>query len=288
MRFFFECLGFFSLLFDFRVGDMLEFVRTTVLLGLRGRAVVGIFLLGFCLIAFSYLAADFSPRQPQAVALDVGLSFLRFNLVLLAIFWIQDLVGKEFERKTVLASFAYPVGRHAYIVGRYCGVLLLLALTTVILGVFLGWVAHNSAHGYTQSQPISLGWPFVLTLLGIYLDVAVVAAFTLGVASLSTVPLLPLATGGMFAIAARSLGPVLDYLHQGAEGDTQIAQRFGPVLDVAQWLLPDLSRLDWRVWPMYQLSISTPVLLWAVAMAAAYIVLMLTLAVAACRRRELV
>lgn len=267
---------------------MLEFIRTAVLIGLRGRAVLGIFLLGICLLAFSYVAADFSPRQPQAVALDVGLSFLRFNLVLLAVVWIQDLVGKEFERKTVLMSFAYPVGRQVYIVGRYFGVLLLLALATVILGMFLGWVVRVSAHNYVQSQPVTLGLPFMLTLVGLYVDVAVVAAFALCIASLSTVTMLPLAMGGMFAIAARSLGPVLDYLRHGAEGDAQMAQRFGPVLDVVQWLVPDLSRLDWRVWPMYQLSIPVSTMLWSLAMAAAYIGLMLSFAVFACRRRELV
>ena len=267
---------------------MLEFVRSTVLLGLRGKAVLGIFLLGICLLAFSYVAADFSPRQPRTVAMDVGLSFLRFNLVLLAIVWIQDLVGKEFERKTVLVSFAYPVGRHAYVSGRYAGVLLLLALATLMLGLFLGLVVLMSDHGYLQSQPVSLGAPFALTLLGIYLDVAVVAAFTLCIASLSTVTLLPLATGGMFAIAAKSLGPVMDYLRQGADGDTQMAQRFGPALDAIQWVIPDLSRLDWRVWPMYQLPISEQTILWSVLMAGGYIGLMLVLAVQACRRRELV
>lgn len=268
--------------------DVQQFIRTTILLGLRARAIFGIFLLGLCLLAFSYLAADFSPRQPQTVALDVGLSFLRFNLVLLAIFWVQDLVGKEFERKTVLSFFAYPVGRHAYLVGRYCGILVLLAITTVILGAFLAWVVANSSHGYEQTQPVTLGLPYAVTLLGIYLDVAVVTAFTLWVASLSTVSLLPLATGGLFAIAARSLGPVLAYLRQGGGGDVQLTQRFGPMLETIQWLLPDLSRLDWRTWPMYQLAIPTSLLLWAALMAVAYIALMLVLAILACRRRELV
>jgi ABC-type transport system involved in multi-copper enzyme maturation permease subunit len=266
---------------------MLEFIRSAILIGLRGRAIQGILLLGFCLLAFSYVAADFSPRQPQAVALDVGLSFLRFNLVLLAIFWVQELVGKEFERKTVLLSFAYPVARSTYLFGRYVGVLALLALASLILGLFLWWVALVSDHGYAQGQPVNLGWPFAVAVLGIWIDIAVVTAFTLCIAALSTVTMLPLALGGLFAIAARSLGPVMDYLRQGADGDKQMVERFGPVLDTAQWVLPDLSRLDWRAWPMYQLQIPLDTLLWSVAMAAAYAGLMLALAVLASRRREL-
>jgi Cu-processing system permease protein len=266
---------------------MFEFLKSAVLLGLRGRAVLSIVVLGFSLLGASYVAADFSPRQPQAVALDVGLSFLRFSLVLLAISWIQDLVGKEFERKTVLFSFAYPTGRHAYIVGRYMGVLVLLAVATVVMGGFLAWVVSMSAHDYVQTQPVVLGTTFVVTLAGVYLDVAVVAAFALCIASLSTVTLLPLALGGMFAIAGRSLGPVMDYLRQGAEGDTELVTNFSPILDLIQWLIPDLSRLDWRVWPMYQMPIADEAIAWSVVMALAYIGLMLALAVAAAGRREL-
>ena len=266
---------------------MFEFLKSAVLLGLRGRAVLSIVVLGFSLLGASYVAADFSPRQPQAVALDVGLSFLRFSLVLLAISWIQDLVGKEFERKTVLFSFAYPTGRHAYIVGRYLGVLVLLAIATLVMGTFLAWVVSVSAHDYVQTQPIVLGTTFVVTLAGLYVDVAVVAAFALCIASLSTVTLLPLALGGIFANVGRSLGPVMEYLRQGAEGDAQLVANFSPALNVIQWLVPDLSRLDWRVWPMYQMPIPNEVMGWSVAMGLAYIGLMLALAVAAAGRREL-
>jgi hypothetical protein len=67
-----------------------------------------------------------------------------------------------------------------------------------------------------------------------------------------------------------------------------MAQHFGPVVNAIQWLVPDLSRLDWRVWPMYQLAPAESTMLWSIIMALAYIGLMLALAVASCRRRELI
>lgn len=266
---------------------MKAFILSAILGGLRGRSVQAVFLLGVCLLAFSYVAADFSPRQPQAVALDVGLSFLRFALVLLAIFWVQELVGREFERRTVLVAFAYPVQRATYVVGRYVGILLLQAMALLILGLFLWFVVMSSAHGYEQAQPVALGGPFLAALLGVYLDVAVVAAFTVCIATLSTVALLPLALGGLFAIATRAMGPVIDYLRQGADGDLQVAQRFGPLLDQIQMLIPDLSRLDWRAWPLYQLEPGTDAVFWSALMASAYIGIMLAAAVMLCRRRQL-
>lgn len=267
---------------------MRAFAISAILGGLRGRSIHAVFLLGICLLAFSYVAADFSPRQPQAVALDVGLSFLRFSLVLLAIFWVQELVGKEFERKTVLVAFSYPVQRSTYVIGRYLGVLVLLALAVVILGLFLWLVVMFSSRGYEQVQPVDLGMPFLIAVLGVYVDVAVVAAFTLCISTLSTVTLLPLALGGLFAIATRALGPVVDYLRQGADGDVGLSQRFGPLLDQIQMVIPDLSRLDWRAWPLYQLQPESSAMLWPLVMAVAYIGLMLLAAVVSCRRRELI
>ena len=65
-------------------------------------------VLGFLLVGVAYLSAGFSPRHPRTVALDIGLSGIRVTLVLLSLFWVQELLAKEVERKTVLHSLAYP------------------------------------------------------------------------------------------------------------------------------------------------------------------------------------
>lgn len=264
-----------------------EHIHSTILAGLRGRSVHAVFALGIFLLAFSYLAADLSPRQPQAVALDVGLSFMRFNLALLAIFWVQELVGKEFERRTVLVAFAYPTGRASYIVGRYLGISWLLAVASLILGGFLAAVTYFSAHGYEQIQPVQLGFPFGFAVFGIFVDSLVVAAFTLAVATLSTVSLLPLALGGLFAIATRSFGPVFQYLRKGADGDSSTVERFNPLLEMIQWVLPDLSRLDWRYWPLYQLPPSPEAIFWPLVLAFSYLTALVWLSVRIASHREI-
>ena len=76
------------------------------------------------------------------------------------------------------------------------------------------------------------------------------------------------------------------YVAAGADGQAELAARFGPVLDPVRWLLPDLSRLDWRSWPMYGLAPEGMTVALAVSAAAAYAALMLWLAVRAFGRRE--
>jgi len=140
--------------------------------------------------------------------------------------------------------------------------------------------------GYEQVTRLGLGVPYWSTLFGLWVDAAVVAAFALWIATLSTVPMLPIALGAAFAIAGKSLGAVIDYLSRGADGDEQLMTRFSPLIDTIRWLLPDLSRLDWRVWPMYDLPLGGPAIGYGLLMAAGYATVLVALAVLTFSRRE--
>ena len=245
-----------------------------------------ILILGVLLVGVAYLSASFSPRQPKTVALDVGLSGMRFSLVLFALFWVQELVGREVERRTVMYALSYPVSRGSYIIGRYLGILGLLALAALLLGMLLWLATLLVAGGYQQGFRLGLGLPFWTTVFGIWVDAALVAAFALWIASLSTVPMLPVALGIAFAVSGKSLGAVIDYLARGADGDPGFVSRFSTLIETVQWVLPDLSRLDWRVWPMYELFPGFPAIGLGLLMAAGYLVLLLALAVSIFSRRE--
>jgi len=251
--------------------------------GLRSRSIQGVLVLGVLLVGVAFLSASFSPRAPKTVALDVGLSGIRFSLVLFALFWIQELVGREIEKRTVLFALTYPVSRGQYLLGRYLGVVGLLALAAVLLGLLLWIVVLNVGGKYEQGFAVALGEAYWLTVSGLWLDAVVVAAFALLLASLSTVPMLPLALGLAFAVAGKSLGAVMEYL---AHGDDPSVAHLKPVIEAIAWILPDLSRLDWRPWPMYGLAPDASAVAAGLLMAAAYVGLLLTLAVLKFNRRE--
>lgn len=254
--------------------------------GFRSRSVHVILVLGVLLVGVAFLSASFSPRQPITVALDVGLSGMRFSLVLFALFWVQELVGREIERRTVMYALSYPVSRGAYIIGRYLGILGLLALAALLLGMLLWLTTLYIGGDYEQGFRFGLGWPFWVSVFGVWVDAALVAAFALWIASLSTVPMLPVALGIAFAVAGKSLGAVIDYLARGADNDPEFVSRFNPLIETVQWVLPDLSRLDWRVWPMYELFPGWPAIGLGLLMATGYALVMLALAVMTFSRRE--
>lgn len=271
----------------FMVGlQVLEFVVSGFRAGVRGRSFQAVFLLGLVLIGVAYLSGSFSPRQPQTVALDIGLSGLRFSLVLLNLFWIQELVAREVDRKTILFSLAYPVSRASFLLGRLLAVVGLSTLAAIILALLLLATVLATGGDYSQETPVRLGMPYVATICGLILDATVVASFALCVSTVSTVAILPLVLGAAFAVGGKALGATTGYLAAGADGDANMVARFGRILDLAQWLLPDLSRLDWRDWPLYGLFSGFDATFWSVLMAVAYIAMLSSLAVWFFSRRE--
>lgn len=265
---------------------MFEFFVSGFRAGLRGRSFQAVFLLGLVLIGGAYLSGHFSPRQPRTVALDIGLSGLRFSLILLNLFWVQELVAREIDRKTILFSLAFPVPRSSFLLGRQLAIFGLTVLAAIILALLLLLAVVTSGGSYSQEYPVQLGGAYVATIFGLILDATVVTSFALCICAFSTVAVLPLVLGVAFAIGGKALGATIDYLAAGGDGDAALVDQFGGILGVAQWLLPDLSRLDWRDWSLYSLFPGSEVLCWSVVMALAYVMMFSCLAVLLFFRRE--
>lgn len=266
---------------------MWELTRSAWLSGIRAHSVRWLVVMAAGVLLMAWLAANFSARQPATVALDVGLSGIRVVLMLMALFWVQELLGKDIERKSLYFVLAYPISREIYVLSRFAAVAALLAMGVVILGGALGGVLHILPVTYQQSTPINLGWAYVAVLFGVWLDLLVIVSFALWLCSLSTTPFLPLIMGCFFALAARSLGVTLDFLLHSQNADPDQVQWLLPLIQAGKWLLPDLSRLDWRDLALYNLAPNGALMGWAVLMALAYIAVLLALAGRKLARREL-
>lgn len=255
---------------------MFELIRLGLRVGWRGVGLRVLLPLALLVLVVSVLGSGFSGRQPSSVALDVGLSGLRLVLLVVVLLWVQDLFAKDIERKTVYFMLAYPVTRTYYLLSRFLAVALLALVALALIGGLL-WLSMQVSNGYMQTRPVALGHKYLLVLLGIWLDALVVTAFALCIASLSTTPFLPLILGLCFGMAARGLGPTLDFLMHGERASSFQVALFGPVLEYAFLWLPDLSRLDWRPIALYDLSVVWDAFGLAALSALGYIGLLLAL-----------
>lgn len=254
--------------------------------GWRSHGARLILVLGFVLVVTAYLAGAFSLRQPMIITLDVGLSGMRILSVLLGLFWVQEMMAKDIERRTILFALAYPISRASFLLGRFLGVAALVLVALIGFGLLLLLVVHMSSWGYEQSSRPDLGLAYWLVLSGIFLDVLLVIAFAVWLSTLSETPFLPLLIGLAFAIGGHALGPVLDYLRFSPLADQNLSQAYLPWLDLIRWFLPDLSRLDWRAASLYGQVLPVTTIFHCVAMVIGYACLVLTLAFLHFSRRE--
>lgn len=253
---------------------------------LRSHAVVGVGIMGAVILLAGWLFAAFSLRQPLVVGVDVAFSGMRALGAFLVLLWMQEAFVRDVERKTVLAILAYPVGRGTYVLGRFVGILLLVAATLIVWSVGLWLLGTYGSWGYQASSAPQTGVAIMLAMTGLWGDLAVIAAFMLFVVSVSTTRLLPLFMGICFAFASRGIGPVIDYLRYASDADSSLKANLLPILENIRWLLPDLAQLDWRAAMLYGHWPDAATVATALVGAAGYAIMLVVLAIAVYDRRE--
>lgn len=264
---------------------MFELTRLGVRMGLRGLGFRILLLATLALLGMAFLAGNFSGRQQLTVTLDVAFSGMRIVLLLMVLVWMQDLLARDIERKSVYFMLAYPVARWQFLLSRFFAVAALGGMSLLFIGGVFWVLLYVFGSGYAQMRPPALGWSYWLVLLGMWLDLLVVAAFALLLATLSTTPFLPFLLGLAFALAARGMGPTIDYL-RGERSDPLHEQLFSPLLEHAYVWLPDLSRLDWRVLSLYDLPPEPLAMALAALNALTYIAALTALAIVIFQRRN--
>jgi Cu-processing system permease protein len=258
---------------------MKAFIWSTVLSGVRSHSFQLLAVISLFIVGLAWLSANFSVRQPATLTLDIGLSGIRGLLVIMALFWVQDLIARDIERKTVMFALSYPVPRSHYLLGRFVGIAVLCALALAMMSSMLWLAVTFSPVDYQQLTPVHTGLAYFSTCFYLFVSVLVVVAFATVVAVLSTTPLLPLLLGIGFAILASSIGVTLDFVQMNEWAEGGQSQQLESTLQWASYMVPDLGRLDIRAWTLYGSAPSTSHLVLSLLMAGGYISVMLGIGV---------
>lgn len=225
------------------------------------------------------LAAQFSGRQPATVALDSGLSVIRLMLPVCAVFLLQELLFREFDRRLFLTSLAYPNTRSQFLLGRVLAVLFILLVLLIVFAGALAGLSSVAAGNYRQSLPPSLGWPYVITIAFLAIDVVVATALgTLLSVIATSAGLVLIGTLGLLLVA-RSYAPIIELLSVN-DGLVNHADVYESSLGGLAYFLPDLSALDVRMIALYNNMAFLPAD-WAIRMVAALIYAIALFALAA-------
>jgi len=161
----------------------------------RDRVLYNLVLFVLVLTAGAIFIGDLSAAQEAKIIVDMGLSAMLMFGVFIAIFVGVGLVYKEIERRTVYAIFAKPVGRGEFLVGKYLGLCLTLAVNVLVMGVGV-----SLALLYVGGFGTPLAWSIWPAISLIYVELMIVVAVALLFSSFSSPALSALCTFFVFVI----------------------------------------------------------------------------------------
>lgn len=169
--------------------------RNTFREAVRDRVLYNLVLFVLLLTATSIFIGELSAANEEKIIVDLGLSASLVLGAFIAIFVGTGLVYKEIERRTVYAIFAKPVGRGEFLIGKYLGLCLTLAVNVAVMcgGLILALV-------YVRGGWSSLIAGIVPTMILIYLELAIVVAVALLFSTFSSPALSALLTFALFIV----------------------------------------------------------------------------------------
>lgn len=201
----------------------------------RQRVFFNIAVFGAGMVALAFVVSFLSYGYQYRVVRSIGLSGVALALNLLALLMSVTLVHQEIDRKTLFVVLTRPVTRSQYVLGRFLG--LLAALAVVLAGFSVVFViAMQMTNGTLAGQD-------ALALLMTLPEAAILAAFGLVLSCFST-PNLSAGIGLGFWVAASTTDDLVRLTAKADAGTQGVAQ-------VVYYILPALSRFDFREAAVY-------------------------------------
>jgi ABC-type transport system involved in multi-copper enzyme maturation permease subunit len=203
---------------------------------------------------------------------DIGLAAMQFSSMLIAVMMSMLLISREVDSRTVFNILAKPVRRWQFILGKYFGLIAIVAANLVLITAVLLVVVLIYAH---QFDPMLI-FAAAMTMLEMF----ILAAFATFFAVL-TKPIL----GSLLTLAVFVIGHMSADLWLLTRQLTGFTTRV--VVAVVYYVVPNLERFNFRTEVVHDLPIPAVAVIWACLYAVAFVVLVLFLANLRFRKRDL-
>jgi ABC-type transport system involved in multi-copper enzyme maturation permease subunit len=250
----------------------------------RDRVPYNLVLFAVLLIASSYLLAQLTAGQDVKIIKDLGLAATSVFGLFIAVFIGIGLVSKEVERRSIYSLLAKPISRPQFIVGKYAGLVLTLAVNvgvmTVALYAVLGYMT------WIETAEFKAAWdapgidPALLkAVLLIFIELMMVTAIALFFSTFSSPILSAALTFGLYV--AGNFNADLRNFEQVV--DSRTAAWFARGL---YHVLPDLSAFDVKTQVVHGLPVSAGYIATMIGYGAVYIAALLLAATAIFSKRD--
>ena len=161
----------------------------------RDRVLYNLVFFALLMMAAAVLVGQISIDIEQTVIISLGLSAISLIGLLIAIFLGVALVSKEMDKRTLYALLAKPVRRWEFLLGKFGGLVLTLAVNTVAMALGLLLVMLYVKHSLQRSDAVVL-----VAVYFILLKLALIVALALLFSCFTTPLLAILVTVGLYVV----------------------------------------------------------------------------------------
>lgn len=250
----------------------------------RDRVPYSIVVFAVLMIAASYLISQLTAGQDLKIIKDLGLAALLLFGLLIAVFIGVGLVTKEVDKRSVYGVLTKPLSRSQFLLGKYAGLVMTLAVNLAVMTIALYAVlfysdfATHGALGVGAAAPVVDPRMLVAVVL-IFAELMLVTALALFFSTFSsplwaTVLTLALWVAGHFNSDLRNFGAIVES---------------PPIVWLARvvyYVIPNLAPFDVKSEVVHGIQVAWRHVAYTLAYAALYIGVLLTASMTIFGRRD--
>jgi len=238
----------------------------------RDKVLYNLVLFALLLIAGSYILGQISIYQEVKIIKDLGLAAIAVFGTVIAVFIGIGLVSKEIDKRSLYSLLAKPVTRPQFLLGKYFGLLLTLAVNVAIMSLGLYLVLFYMTRSFEPQ--------LLKAIYLIYWQLALVTALALLFSTFTSSVLSGVFTGFLYVVG-----------HFSADlknFEAVVKSEFLPqVTHALYYALPNLRNFDVKSRLVAGDPVPWAFLGYSTAYGALYIAVILALAVVVFQRRNL-
>jgi ABC-type transport system involved in multi-copper enzyme maturation permease subunit len=250
----------------------------------RDKVLYNLVLFAILLIGASYLIGQLTAGQDVKIIKDLGLSATSMFGLFIAVFIGIGLVSKEVERRSIYALLAKPIHRYQLVLGKYCGLVLTLAVNLSVMALalyaVLAYISWGVAPDVIRMWDAPALDPGLVKAVGlIFVELMLITAIAVFFSTFSTPILSAALTFGLFVVGHFSS----DLRNFKDAVDSPAAARLARGL---YWVLPNLSQFDVKDKVVHGIHVPIGYLGVTIGYGALYIAMLLVVSMLIFSRRD--
>ena len=250
----------------------------------RDKVLYNLVFFAVMLMAASYLLGQLTAGQDIKIIKDLGLAATAIFGLFIAVFIGIGLVSKEVERKSIYGLLSKPIRRHEFIIGKYLGLVLTLAVNIAVMAAALYIVLAYM--NWMETENVRRAWEAPATdpamlkaIFLIWVELCLVTAVALCFSTFSTPILSAVFTFGLYLVGhfnadLRNFENVVD------------SPAVASVVRVLYYVLPNLAPFDVKADVVHAQPVSAMYLALTSAYGLVYILILLLVSMFVFSRRD--